>query len=106
MTKDEFLLCLKILRNHVDNLSNLQTTYLLRILQLEVESAGSNSDQNFKISFCFYSLSLIPCCEEVILEPYLDHIDTILNKIRIYNKGNIHQNFLVEQRVQILDSTN
>jgi hypothetical protein len=28
-----------------------------------------NSDQNFKISFCFYSLSFISRCEEVILGP-------------------------------------
>src|SRR5271168_2681323 len=31
-----------------------------------------NSDQNFKISFCFYSLSFISRCEEVILGPHLD----------------------------------
>jgi hypothetical protein len=37
-----------------------------------IESAGGNLDQNFKISFCFYSLSFIPRCEEVILGTYLD----------------------------------
>jgi hypothetical protein len=31
-----------------------------------------NSDQNFKISFCFYLLSFISRCEGVILGPHLD----------------------------------
>ncbi len=45
----------------------MRTRYLFCICRV----SWGNSDQNFKISFCFYSLSPISRCEEVILGPHL-----------------------------------